>query len=143
MTPTHTRSVEVPSRMAHRSYDDMFCGEETSRWFIPNQHQRDTIGKRETMFPCPRLQTNLGFNPNFDDAACDGEDVADDQKDVPAIDELQAVGPAHFTAQGVPEVLHVFLASAQMRLGRKEGHTLKQWTYSPFVPFQLILLIIN
>lgn len=61
--------------------------------------------------PFPRMQTHLGFNANFDDAAHDGEDVADDEKNVPAIDELQAVGPAHFTAQYVPEVLHVLLTS--------------------------------
>lgn len=25
MTPTHTRSVEVPNRMPHKSYEDIFC----------------------------------------------------------------------------------------------------------------------
>lgn len=68
------------------------------------------------------LQTHLGFNANFDDAAHDGEDVADDQKDVPAIDELQAVRQAHFTTQDVPEVLHVLLTSTQMQFDGKEGN---------------------
>lgn len=72
------------------------------------------------------MQTHLGFNANFDDAAHDGEDVADDQKNVPAIDELQAVGPAHFTAQYVSEVLHVLLTSTQAQLeSRKENETVE------------------
>lgn len=78
--------------------------------------------KHEPWFPVRRLQTHLGFDANFDDAARDCEDVADDQEDVPAIDELQAVGPAHFTAQDVPEVLHVLLTSTQSQL-REEGRT--------------------
>lgn len=81
-------------------------------------------------------QTHLGLNANFDDAARDREDVTDDQEDVPAIDELQAVGPAHFTTQDVLEVLHVLLTSTRSQLERKEGHTLKQWTHSSFAPFQ-------
>lgn len=97
--------------------------------------------KHEPWFPVRRRQTHLGFNANFDDAARDCEDVADDQKDVPAIDELQAVGPAHLTAQDVPEVLHVLLTSTQSQLERKDGHTLKQWADASFAPLQFILQI--
>lgn len=53
--------------------------------------------------------TNLWFNSNFDDAASDGEDVTDDEEDVPAVDELQPVGPGHFTVQGLTEEVHVLL----------------------------------
>lgn len=51
----------------------------------------------------------LRFNPNFDEASDDGEGVADDEQDVPAVDELQSVAPAHAAAEHVFKVLHVLL----------------------------------
>lgn len=52
---------------------------------------------------------HLRFNPNFDEAPDDGEGVADNEQNVPAIDELQSVAPAHAAAEHVFEVLHVLL----------------------------------
>lgn len=58
-------------------------------------------------------RTHLVLNADFDEAASDGEDVADDEEDIPAVDELHAVGPAHFTAQGLPEEVHILLTNTQ------------------------------
>lgn len=54
-------------------------------------------------------ETHLWFNTNFDDAASYGEDVTDDEEDVPAVNELQPVGPGHFSVQGLLEEVHVLL----------------------------------
>ncbi len=51
----------------------------------------------------------LGLDPNFDEAADDGEQVADNEQDVPAVDELHSVSPAHTASQLVFEKLNVLL----------------------------------
>lgn len=51
----------------------------------------------------------LGLYPNLDEAADDGEQVADDQQDVPAVNELHPVRPADTAAKFVTEKLHIFL----------------------------------
>lgn len=51
----------------------------------------------------------LRLNPNFDEAADDGEHVADDEQDIPAVDELHPVAPAHGAAKLVFEKLHILL----------------------------------
>lgn len=51
----------------------------------------------------------LRLDPNFDEAADDGEHVADDEQNIPAIDELHSVSPAHTAAKFVFEKLHVLL----------------------------------
>lgn len=107
-------------------------------FYLTNITEKPMV-KHEPWFPVRRLQTHLGFNANFDDAARDCEDVADDQEDVPAIDELQAVGPEHFTAQDVPEVLHVLLTSTQSQL-REEGRTHTE-AVDRFILFSLFLQI--
>lgn len=53
--------------------------------------------------------THLWFNANFDDAASYGEDVTDDEEDVPAINKLEPVGPGHFSVQVLLEEVHVLL----------------------------------
>lgn len=58
-------------------------------------------------------RTHFVLNADFDKTARDGEDVADDEEDIPAVDELHAVGPAHFTAQNLPEVVHILLTNTQ------------------------------
>lgn len=52
---------------------------------------------------------DLWLNADLDDAACDGEDVANDEEDKPAVDKLKTVGPAHFTVQSLFEVVHKLL----------------------------------
>lgn len=51
----------------------------------------------------------LRFNADFDETPSNGEDIADDKEDVPAVDELQPVCPAHFTIQSFLEELHKLL----------------------------------
>lgn len=53
--------------------------------------------------------THLRFNADFDDGPCDGQDITDDEKDVPAINELHAVWPADFTIQSFLKILHKLL----------------------------------
>ena len=54
-------------------------------------------------------KADLWFDAYLDEAAYDGEKVADDEEDVPAVDELHAVGPAHLAAQIVLEERHKLL----------------------------------
>lgn len=51
----------------------------------------------------------LGLDPNLDEAADDGEHVADDEQNIPAVDELHSVSPAHTAPEFVFEKLHVLL----------------------------------
>lgn len=62
-------------------------------------------------------RTHLGFNADFDDSASDGEEVADDKKDVPAVNELHPVGPAHLTVQGLLEELYKLLKNTEAKRG--------------------------
>lgn len=57
----------------------------------------------------PLTSCYLGLYPNFDEAADDGERVTDDEQNIPAVDELHPVSPAHAAAQFVFEKLHVLL----------------------------------
>lgn len=59
------------------------------------------------------LFTYLGLNANLDDTSGDGEDVADNEEDVPAIDELQTVAPAHFAIQVLLKEPHKLLTNVQ------------------------------
>lgn len=58
---------------------------------------------------------DLWLDADLDDAACDGEDVADDEEDKPAVDKLKPVRPAHFTIQSLPEVAHELLQNKSNR----------------------------
>lgn len=51
----------------------------------------------------------LEFNPDFDETADDGEQVADHEENIPAVDELHSVTPAHTTPKSVIKVLHILL----------------------------------
>lgn len=51
----------------------------------------------------------LGLDPNLDEATEDGEGVADDEQNIPAVNELQSISPAHTAAKLVFEKLHILL----------------------------------
>lgn len=51
----------------------------------------------------------LWLNPNFNEAADDGEHVANDEQNIPAIDELHSVSPGYTAAKFVFEKLHILL----------------------------------
>lgn len=59
--------------------------------------------------PLSPLTSYLGLDADFDEAADDGEGVADNKQNVPAVDELYSVSPAHAAAKSVFEELHVLL----------------------------------
>lgn len=101
MTPTHTSSVEVPSRIPHRSYDDRVYGAGQN---VISSKTPDKSAERPR-----RAKRYLGLDPDFDEAAQDGEHVADDEQDVPAVDELQPVSQAHAAGEFAFEELHVLL----------------------------------
>lgn len=103
MTPTHTSRVEVPSRIPHMSYDDKFCITTVTSLFTLQERTRQP----ETITLC--ASRYLGLDPNFDEAAYNGEHVADDEQEIPAVDELHPVSPAHTAAKFVFEKLHVLL----------------------------------
>jgi len=63
---------------------------------------------KNVFFKCV-LSHYLGLDPNFDEAADDGEHVADDEQDVPAVDELHSVAPAHAAAEAALKETHVLL----------------------------------
>lgn len=63
------------------------------------------------MQPEPEPAPDLRLDADFDDAAGDGEDVADDEEDEPAVNELQAVGPGHRAVQVLLKVAHILLRS--------------------------------
>lgn len=125
MTPTHTRRVEVPNRMPQTSYEDMFCQEnrywsaslqqfllfklETSSHIDLNLMLQSTGKKKKIYVTESCTWTHLRFNADFDDGPCDGQDITDDEKDVPAINELHAVWPADFTIQSFLKILHKLL----------------------------------
>lgn len=120
MTPTHTSREEVPSRIPHTSYDAKFyirrvaalitrtfwclktCWKTVYGWIF----LRGSIYKADS-----RLinHTYLGLNSYFDEAADDGEDVADNEQNIPAVNELHSVSPAHTTIKSVFEKLSIFL----------------------------------
>lgn len=52
---------------------------------------------------------NLGLNANLDEAANNGEHIANDEQEVPAVDELHPVSPAHTAPQPLSEELHTLL----------------------------------
>lgn len=52
---------------------------------------------------------HLRLDADFHDTASDGEDITDDKEDVPAVDELHAVCPAHLTVQSLLKVQHKLL----------------------------------
>ena len=58
-------------------------------------------------------RTHLRLNADFDDTAGDGEDITDDKEDIPAINELQPVCPAHFTMQCFFKKLHKLLENTK------------------------------
>lgn len=102
MTPTHTSRVEVPSKIPHTSYDDKSY---ITRKFISLlTGNGEFYGHQGDHTLC-----YLGLNPDFDEAADDGEHVAHDEQNIPAVDELHPVSPAHTATQFVFEVLHVLL----------------------------------
>lgn len=51
----------------------------------------------------------LWLNPNFNEAANDGEHVANDEQNIPAIDELHSVSPGYTAAKFAFEKLHILL----------------------------------
>ena len=57
----------------------------------------------------------LGLDADLDEAADDGEGVADDEEEVPAVDELHPVSKAHPADQSVFEELHVLLERKRMK----------------------------
>lgn len=65
------------------------------------------VTREEMITPLGHLY--LGLNPNLDEATDDGEGVADDEQNIPAVDELHSVSPAHTAAKLVVEKLHVLL----------------------------------
>lgn len=120
MTPTHTSRVDVPSKIPQTSYDDRFCiTRKTSLliityWKLGILHLSRWIKKRSFFYSVhkaahPLTSCYLGLYPNFDEAADDGERVTDDEQNIPAVDELHPVSPAHAAAQFVFEKLHVLL----------------------------------
>lgn len=67
------------------------------------------------------VTAHLGLDAHFDDAAGDGEDVADDEEDVPPVDELHPVRPAHLSIQGLPEELHELLMHTRRQHGEESA----------------------
>lgn len=57
----------------------------------------------------PLAHLYLGLDPNLDEATEDGEGVADDEQNIPAVNELHSVSPAHTAAKFVFEKLHILL----------------------------------
>lgn len=47
--------------------------------------------------PKLKLIFDLCLDANFDETASDCEDVTDDEEDIPAVNKLKPVSPAHFT----------------------------------------------
>lgn len=43
MTPTHTKSVEVPNRMPHKSYEDIFYQKRREEMLQKTQHNSDSF----------------------------------------------------------------------------------------------------
>lgn len=70
-----------------------------------------TTSKKQTavIWTPGRALYYLGFNPNLDEAADDGEYVTDHEQKIPAVNELHSVSPAHTAAKSVFEELHILL----------------------------------
>lgn len=47
--------------------------------------------------PKLKLILDLCLDADFDETASDCEDVTDDEEDIPAVNKLKPVSPAHFT----------------------------------------------
>lgn len=62
------------------------------------QERHATLGPICRVRPAPG-DTDLSVDADLHEAAGDGEQVADDEEDVPAVDELHPVGPAHAAAE--------------------------------------------
>lgn len=69
----------------------------------------------------------LGLDPNFDEAAYNGEHVADDEQDIPAVDELHPVSPAHTAAKFVFEKLHVLLIKRRKTINEMVVYSGIRW----------------
>ncbi len=110
MTPTHTNRVDVPSRIPHMSYDEKFCITTVTSLITRNWEPCSEAEKTVyTSAGTDHSPYYLGLYPDFDEAADDGEHVADDEQNIPAVDELHSVSPAHTAAQFVFEKLHILL----------------------------------
>lgn len=62
-------------------------------------------------------RSHLRFDAYFDDAADDGEDVADDEEDIPAVNKFQTICHVHFAIESLLEELHELLKHIQRRKG--------------------------
>lgn len=92
----------------------MVCRE---RWNNSDEYQFN-VRKRSEKNKM-KLILDLWLNADLNDAACDGEDVADDEEDKPAVNKLKPVRPAHFTIQSLLEVAHKLL---QNQSNRQNGY---------------------
>lgn len=117
MTPTHTSRVEVPSRMPHTSYDDKFYMIDKKNIYYINSQKLCGLtiyglllqNSASLLLMQGFAPHYLGLDSNLNEAADDGEHVADDEQDVPTVDELHPVSPAHTPAKPVFEELHILL----------------------------------
>lgn len=145
--------------MPHKSYEDIFCQERKEDifwiqaalshgtwqllcWWLINrglQYYSLTSAKgllssvqgetKAGIVTCGWCNTHLWLNADFDDTANDGENVADDEEDIPAVNELQPVTPAHFAVQSLLKEVHKLLAHRDNKRGINKDfkHHLYMW----------------
>lgn len=80
---------------------------------------RPTLIRKYLSFSLFLHITYLGLNADLYEGAGNGEQITDDEQDVPAIDELHPVPPTHWAFQFVFKVLYKLLDKESIRISHK------------------------
>lgn len=84
-----------------------------------------------------KLILDLCLDADFDETASDSKDVTDDEEDIPAVNKLKPVSPAHFTIQRCLKELHKLLQSKEEAKLAKFTHISRIQYGSPVSQLQL------